>query len=480
MPSASQADVVGKKNILIIVFDAFSARHISTYGYSRETTPNINRLAERAIVYHNHHAGGNFTTPGTASLLTGTLPWVHRAFGYSNQITKGMVDKSIFHAFKDYYRVAYTHNRLAANLLNQFSSGLEENIPLEQFFLNSDFLVEKLFSKDSDIASVSWARSIKKDGGSSYSLCLSALYQRYMENKFMPLKHQFPRGLPKVNKDNYFILETVMNWLGSQVNLFPRPFLGYFHFLPPHDPYGTRWDFVNIFHNDGFSMPWKKEDLFSGGEILYKVATFRQQYDEFILYVDQEFGKLFDHLDELGVLDDTWVVLTSDHGELFERGIIGHVTPVLYEPVIHIPLMIFEPGRKTRTDIFTPTSAIDVLPTLISVTGGQIPEWSEGRVLSPFTSQVMPPDRNIFTLQAKRTKMYEPLTTLTLSLIKDKYKLMYFTGYKELEGRERIELYNLAEDPEELNNLFSAQSGIGKTMLDELKSKLSEMNKPYL
>ena len=66
------------QNIIIIVFDAFSAYHISLYGYQRETAPNISRLAERAIVYHNHYAGGNYTTPGTASLLTGAQPWPSR------------------------------------------------------------------------------------------------------------------------------------------------------------------------------------------------------------------------------------------------------------------------------------------------------------------------------------------------------------------------------------------------------------------
>ena len=68
------------QNVIVIVFDAWSAYHMSLYGYQRETTPNIARLADRAVVYHNHYAGGNFTTPGTASILTGALPWSHRAF----------------------------------------------------------------------------------------------------------------------------------------------------------------------------------------------------------------------------------------------------------------------------------------------------------------------------------------------------------------------------------------------------------------
>ncbi|MBK9781637.1 MAG: sulfatase-like hydrolase/transferase [Anaerolineales bacterium] len=71
-----------KKNVLIIVFDAMSAYNLSLYGYDRETTPNLARLSKRATVFHNHFAGGNFTTPGTASILTGSLPWTHRAIRF--------------------------------------------------------------------------------------------------------------------------------------------------------------------------------------------------------------------------------------------------------------------------------------------------------------------------------------------------------------------------------------------------------------
>ncbi len=66
---ASQLLQDGRKNVLVVVFDAFSAYHLSLHGYQRETMPNLARLVERAVVYHNHYAGGSFTTPGTASLL---------------------------------------------------------------------------------------------------------------------------------------------------------------------------------------------------------------------------------------------------------------------------------------------------------------------------------------------------------------------------------------------------------------------------
>ncbi|MDH5646998.1 MAG: sulfatase-like hydrolase/transferase, partial [Candidatus Heimdallarchaeota archaeon] len=93
---------INKQNILIIVFDTLSAENISLYGYARETMPNLSRIADRATVYHQHYAGGPFTTPGTASLLTGTYPWTHRAFGIQGKVIDKFIDKNIFSLFSDY------------------------------------------------------------------------------------------------------------------------------------------------------------------------------------------------------------------------------------------------------------------------------------------------------------------------------------------------------------------------------------------
>ena len=80
---AAQTGKITQPNILIIVFDVLSALHLPLYGYPRDTAPNISRFAQKATVFHNHYAGGNYTTPGTASLLTGALPWSHRADEYA-------------------------------------------------------------------------------------------------------------------------------------------------------------------------------------------------------------------------------------------------------------------------------------------------------------------------------------------------------------------------------------------------------------
>jgi len=184
------------------------------------------------------------------------------------------------------------------------------------------------------------------------------------------------------------------------------------------------------------------------------------------------------------VLENTWLILTSDHGELFERGLLGHGQPAFYAPELRIPLLIFQPGRVTRLDIHAPTSTIDLLPTLLQITGHPPAAGTEGAVLPPFS--LAPPDRDRSLFAAStlvRTWREEPLAPLdqaTCMLVRGGYKLTYFFGYPQLDGqRERIELYDTQNDPEELNDLRGSKPGIASEMLAELKSQLERAEAPY-
>jgi choline-sulfatase len=471
-----------KQNVLIIVFDALSALNISFYGYGRETTPNLARLAERAVVYHNHYAGGNFTTPGTATLLTGTLPWTHRAFQPNAQVSDAVASHNLFNAFKDYYRISYTQNGWAYTLLKQFQSYINEVIPWGQFSLEShDKFIHSLFVNDDDIATVAWVRNIKiEEEGYSYSLFLSHLYQALRRIQTENHKAQFPRGIPTTGSDNGFLLETATDWLGRHLAASPQPFLGYFHFLPPHYPYRTSAEFYDRFAYDNLQYTEKKLDVFTYGKISNGLPRKRREYDEFILYADKAFGDLYASMEEAGLIENTWIVFTSDHGEIFERGISGHSTPVMYQPLVRIPMILFEPGRTEGMNISVPTSAGDVLPTLLHVTSQQIPDWVEGMTLPPYATTSQPPERSIYSLRAKDNDPDAPLTQASVMLVKGRYKLTSYFGYTETQGLERMELYDVESDPEEMNNLYAVETKVAKELLDELKAKLAEVNEPYL
>jgi membrane-anchored protein YejM (alkaline phosphatase superfamily) len=120
--------------IIIILFDTMSARNLSVYGYPRQTTPNLERFAERATVYHSHYSAGNYTVPGTASFLTGMYPWTHRAINTSGLIKREYATRSFFHLFgSPYQRVGFSQNVWADSFLNQFAPDINHHLPPSSF-----------------------------------------------------------------------------------------------------------------------------------------------------------------------------------------------------------------------------------------------------------------------------------------------------------------------------------------------------------
>lgn len=473
----------GKENVLIVVFDAWSASNISLYGYSRKTTPNLEMLTEKAIIYHNHFAGGHFTPPGTASLLTGTSSWTHRVFKQNGIIDAAIVNRNIFNAFNAYHRLAYTHNLLADRILRQYISTIEAFTPWQSLYLESDPLTNTLFKNDQDTALLSWRRALKRlEEGHSYSLYLSQFYEQFKRKKVEHLILDFPRGLPNYTGAglNFFTLEHGIDWLTNQIVESPQPFLGYYHFLPPHAPYNTRKQFYDKFADDNYCPPDKPVHLL-GREISKNMLTSNLQwYDDFILYVDAEFARLYEQLEQSGKLENTWLILTSDHGEIFERGIMGHELPVFHQPISHIPLLIFPPGEKSRVDVYEKTSAIDLLPTLLQITGQEIPDWVEGVVIPPFSNSLPQAGHDITSIQVQKLDDDGFVAKAAAMIIRGDYKLMWYFGFRQLEqGTEQIELYDIANDPEELHNLFPSRQAIVDELLNILKSKLDDLNQSY-
>ncbi len=460
------------KNILVIVFDTFTALNISLYGYQRETTPFLSQLAERATVYHNHYAAGNFTTPGTASLLTGTHPWTHRALKVGGKVHTSMVENNLFHLFDQYYRSTYSHNYFVNLLQKQFMEDIETYKPRDELSFGKNNWVGKVFKNDEDLATLSWnqATNLEEDSLTT-SLFISKTLPLIPEKEDPELAAIFPRGLPRIAKNINFLLEDATNWIISDVSTMPRPFLGYYHLFPPHDPYRTRHDFVNQFDEDGVEFeekPVHELSLPNIGRLKNSMPNSRRLYDEFILYVDSEFNRLFKSLEQEGVLDNTYVILTSDHGEMFERGTVGHITPMLYQPLLRIPLLIFEPGQQTRRDVYTNTSAVDVLPTLLHLADLDIPEWTEGQVLPPYRTSVTE-DRSIFTVEAKKGNSLKQLIDKSLMILKGQYKLTYYYGYTRIRDHDPlIELYDIEKDPEEMDDLSKKLPKIAADMTDEL------------
>jgi choline-sulfatase len=476
--SDNLAENQGAPNVLILLFDTLSALDMSLYGYRRETTPHLARFARKATVYHRHYASANFTTPGTASLLTGTYPWSHRAFNQGVTVAGKYKHRNLFRVFpgKTYNRIAHTQNLWADLFLYQFHEDVDVHIQPGKFCIFDPKLCGQLFSNDAYIVHNSFEEFLFDEYEISGSLFLSSVdrIRRRLRRRILNREYEdlYPRGVPRDYKF-YFLLEHAIDGIKDIVSSSRRPFLAYFHLYPPHDPYLPRREFVGLF-DDGWVPVAKEPRFFSAGISDKLLNQSRIEYNEYIAYVDAEFGRLLDFMTKTGLLDNTYVVVTSDHGELFERGVEGHVTPLLYEPLIRIPLLISKPGQQQREDVYTPTSCVDILPTLLHATGQAIPDWCEGEVLPTFGDREGSWGRSIFSVEAKRNRKWAPLTICTVTLVKDQFKLIHYSGYHASESE--YELYDLVNDPEEMEDLYSSQRSIARDLQGELQEKLRTVN----
>jgi arylsulfatase A-like enzyme len=473
-----------KPNILIFVFDAMSARHLSLYGYARETTPNLQKFAERSSVYHRHYSAGNFTTSGTASMLTGLYPWTHRAINYRGMIDRHLTHQNLFKLIGDEYtRFAFTQNLWADILLSQFEPDLDIHFPCASFsqYVNSTMHPDDLPS-DRGMAYYAFPDffNLRVDDPHPFPgslLIASTDLARALAWDQKHISAEYPRGLP-TNYDYSYENASVLDGMSRLVkNSLARaePYLAYFHLWSPHDPYNAHKDFIGMFEED-LPLQSKPHHPFSGSNHSEEdLRKHRREYDEFIADLDAEFGRVLSDLERSGILENSYVVVTSDHGELFERGELGHATALMYAPVTHIPLLISAPGQKTRSNFRSVTSNVDLLPTILHIADKEIPEWVEGKLLPGFDgSEDAEAERSIFPVMAKDNPAFQSIAHATFAMIKGPYELLFYTGYRGHD--DQFELYHLEEDPDELQNLFSKDITMAAQMKDELLEAIHAAN----
>jgi arylsulfatase A-like enzyme len=171
-------------------------------------------------------------------------------------------------------------------------------------------------------------------------------------------------------------------------------------------------------------------------------------------------------------MERSYVVLTADHGELNERGERGHFTSLIFDPLIHVPLIVFQPGQNQRKDVYTSTSSVDVLPTLAHLLGKPVPDWVEGELLPGFGGDENL-ERSIYSMDAKTNASFAPLTQTSISLTKNQHRLTYYAYQDD----QQFEFYNLEEDREELHDLYPSLPALARRMKAELLQKLDEINR---
>ena len=472
-------------SIIIILFDAMSALNMSLYGYRRETTPELSRFADRSTVYHAHYSGSNFTTSGTASMLTGMYPWKHRALTQGGIVRRDVIPYNPYTLLgNDYYRLMFAQNFWPDRLVAQYYTDVDDFLPQTAYSMRGNTLVKSWVGKDRFLASIAFDEFLfPAQTDRPGSALLNYIYKSRVSHSIETQKIQpgYPNGIPEVEGYDVYLNEQIYQGVLTELLKLEdkRPYFAYFHLFSPHSPYKPGGKFARLFRNDGFQVRSKKPNPHfasrfseSDEELLIK----RRAYDRQITQVDAEFGKLIDRLDASDVLDKSYILVTSDHGEMFERGFDGHGGLMMYEPVLRSPLLIHAPQQAARNDIYIPTSNVDVLPTMLSIAGKEIPQIVEGQILAGLGGPEEQ-ERPIFSMCAWQNSAFRPITKAAMSMRKGAYKLIAYLGYGGENGI--YELYDLEHDPEELHELSADSPSICSSMKDEFFTYLAAANRPF-
>ena len=473
-------------NIIIILFDAMSALHLSLYGYGRETTPELQRFASRCTVFNAHYSSSNFTTSGTASMLTGMYPWKHRALSQGGIVRRAVIPYNPYTLLGNgYYRLMFSQNFWPDRLVAQYYDDVDNFLPQTAYSMRGNTLVKSWLGRERLLASIAFDEFLfPAQTDRPGSALLNYFYKSWVSRSIEDQKIQpgYPNGVPEVEGYNVYLNEHIYRGVRQEIlDLQTRqPYFAYFHLFSPHSPYKPGGKFARLFRNDGFQVPPKMVNpQFASLFPIPDDELFRKRsaYDRQIAQVDAEFGTLIEGLEMSGVLDNSYIILTSDHGEMFERGFHGHGGRMMYEPVLRIPLLIHAPGQAERKDVYLPTSQVDILPTILSIAGKEIPPVLDGQVLAGLGGPEQE-ERSIFAMCAWQNSAFLPITKAALSMRKGPYKLIAYLGYGG-KNDQLFEFYDLDTDPEEMHELSPEAPREFLRMKEEFMAHLAEANRPF-
>ncbi|MGH0035998.1 MAG: sulfatase [Myxococcota bacterium] len=383
------AERVDMPNIVLFMVDTLRADHLGSYGYALPTSPRIDAFAEEATLFTRFQAQSPWTRPSVASIFTGLIGQAHQANHRNAALSEEAVTLAELLREAGYQTAGFALN-----------SNIDRKLGMGQGF------------------------QVYRIGG----------------------------GLPLLEEEAYA-------WLARRPP--NRRFFLYLHHMDPHVPYAPREPYRRTFA-PGVDLERGRLEVMQGlvsgqtrlddpAEIEAMRRDLVALYDAEVASVDERFGRLVDHLKELGLYDDTLVLFVADHGEeFFEHGWWAH-GKTLYAEQLRVPFVAKFPrgwGAGRRVDSLA--QHIDVLPTLLDYLGRDVPEFVQGRSLLPAVSGVERHDRPALAFVDVNGRTAESVVDGA-----GRWKLIRYTHYDR--PRPVVELYDLANDPGEERDLADAQ-----------------------
>lgn len=360
-------------NIVLVLYDTLRQDHVGCYGYTRDTTPTIDRIAKQGVRFENAFSTSSWTLPAVASLFTSLSPTAHGAVNSKSKMrAPSTLAKELQSA--GYQTVAFVSNPTVSKEL-----GLADG-----FDLYDDYSVS--LASDLDL----FDDQHGKQG-------ITAI-----------------RTSPLVN-------QLATQWL-TKTRDPKRPFFLVLIYFDPHadyvppPPYDTQFDPDYTGTENGSGMYGRHFDTATDRDKRHLEA----RYDGEIRYTDDHVAAVLSTVDTLN-LNNTMLILTADHGEEFwDHGGMYHGR-TLYDELIRVPLVIRWPGQvdagTVRAEL---TSLLDIMPTALHAAGIPVPGHCQGKSLITHGQTTSPPGHDALFLETEvETPQQLAIRTLTKKVIFD-------------------------------------------------------------
>ncbi len=407
-----------KPNVLLIILDAVRPDHLSCYGYGRKTSPNIDDLAKDGVLFEHAISPSGWTPPAHASLFTGLFPSQHGLQHGSLHLNQRFPTVAEILRSSGYKTIGISNNPWVSH-----ATGLDRGFEIfhEVYYRKGSLFETFRFAIQKLLAIIG---NTDDDGA---------------------------------HRTNHLAL-TYLSQQGRE----GRPFFIFINYLESHLPYNVPRPYATLFGKPargGINQDWRQ---YVSGRVVMGADDFenlKSLYDGAIAYLDAKIEELLSCLRQREMLDETVVIITSDHGDNFgDHGLMGHELG-LYDSLLRIPLIIrypplFPAGRRVTQQV----QLLDIFTTILEILDHEGVE-TQGRSLLPERLKANPrrfavaeqsrPSLEVFT---KRFPEFDP------SPYDRELRAIRAEDHKYIWASDgRDELYDIRADPGEKENLISMQ-----------------------
>lgn len=413
----------GTPDVVVVTLDTTRADHLSTYGYERETSPNLTRFAADAVLYREARSPAAWTLPGHASMMTGLFPRSHGAHLAGGWLGGESIDgrRNVAHPLSP------SHETLAELLRDR---GYRSAAFVANFsYLYRDYGLAQGFGVYDDAP---------------------GLLLRVEPPVARLVRLLRPAFAVKPFRTARDVNAAALEWLDAQDR--SRPSFVFLNYMEPHQPWVAEAPYDRWAREVPGGWTLARTNLYSHAvrEVAPETAAFvRANYDGQIAAMDAALGEFLDALRARGRYENAVIVVTADHGELLgEHSEMGHMGRTLWEPLLRIPLVVKYPGPgRPRGLTEHPVQLVDVVPTVVALAGARLPSSVEGVGLGA-------PARVVYAEEG-----INPFLVADYGAFYDRAMRVVYDGPYKLLATSRGEkmLFDLAADPGETHDLAGSR-----------------------